>query len=65
MLEDSAGHFLNSLTRGNGEQVEAIKTNEDQVGTHGGRASQLTRKGTGFQNKTGSHVAMNGQNLDS
>lgn len=45
VLENSAGHFLNSLTRGNGEQVEAIKTNGDQVGTHGGRASQPTRKG--------------------
>lgn len=42
VLQDSAGHLLYSLTRGDGEQVEAIKTNEDQLGTHGGRDETLT-----------------------
>lgn len=52
----AAGHSLYSVTGGNGEQVEAIRTNEDQLGTDGGRTSPLTHKGAGFQNKSVSHA---------
>lgn len=66
LSQDNARRSLYTLTQGNGEQVEAIRatrTNQDQVGTHWGRSSQPTREGTGFHNKTGSHVTINGTEL--
>lgn len=45
------------------ETIRPTKTNQTGWGTHKGRARQPTGEGTGFQNKTGSHEAMNATEL--